>query len=129
MLFQTGEIMNQIVINISRLGWLRLLFRKLKLHVAYNALLSFEQEWFDKMGTRERCDVLKVDIEGCELEFLKANKLFLAKVDNAFIECHDYRVTLEEMNAFMTSQGFGFVQICTASGHDTTAFYKRVYVS
>ena len=88
-------------------------------------VVDFTAEWVSHMG-KARCDVLKIDIEGSEMEFLKGNLSFLSLVDNLFIEWHKYRVSFEEMDAFLKAHGLGFVKIIEDIGLNGTAFYKRL---
>jgi FkbM family methyltransferase len=87
-------------------------------------LIDFKSEWTKHLGS-SRCDVLKVDIEGSEMEFLRGNASFLPLVDNVFIEWHKYRVPFEEMDRFLKQYGLTFVKIIEDIGLNGTAFYKR----
>ena len=86
---------------------------------------SFGREWSQKMGN-SRCHVLKIDIEGNELAFLQAEVEFLKLVDTIFVEWHKYRVSFEELDLFLKSQGFRLKKIIEDIGLNGTAFYTRV---
>lgn len=88
-------------------------------------VLSIGQEWQKRMGN-VRCNVLKIDVEGCEMVFLREEVKFLELVDNIFVEWHKYRVTFEELNEFLVSQGFKLEKIFEEIGDDGTAAFKRV---
>ncbi len=87
-------------------------------------VLSFGREWSQKMGN-QRCHVLKMDIEGSELEFLQAEVEFLGLVDSIFVEWHTHRVSFKELDSFLKSHGFGLVKIIEDFGTLGTAFYRR----
>ena len=87
---------------------------------------SIIHEWTKKMG-QQRCHVLKMDIEGSELEFLKQETAFLQLVDTIFVEWHNYRVTFKELDAYLISQGFNLVKVLSsdAKSYNGTAFYSK----
>jgi FkbM family methyltransferase len=87
-------------------------------------VISVGQEWQKRMGN-VRCNVLKIDIEGCELVFLQQEAKFLELVDTIFVEWHKYRVTFDELNQFLTSKRFKLEKIIEEIGDDGTAVYKR----
>ena len=86
--------------------------------------LSLESEWRRRFGDT-RCNLLKVDIEGSELNFLKAEPSFLALTDTVLIEWHKWRVSLEEVSTFLVSQGFQLVKIIEESETMGTALFNR----
>jgi FkbM family methyltransferase len=90
-------------------------------------VLSFGREWARKMGD-QRCHVLKIDIEGSELEFFQSEVQFLKLVDSIFVEWHTHRVSFKELDSFLTSQGFCLVKIIEDLGTLGTAFYNRQQV-
>jgi FkbM family methyltransferase len=91
----------------------------------HGRLIDFESEC-RSMWKNTRCDVLKVDIEGAELEFLRSCPTFLGLVDNAFIEWHEqYDVSLQDVNTIMESAGLMYVKTISKTGTNGTAFYKR----
>ncbi len=94
-------------------------FRKISVPV-----LQFGEEWQRRMGG-SRCNILKIDIEGSELEFLQAETEFLVLVDVIFVEWHKYRVTFEQLDTFLSSHGFKLDRIIEDIGLNGTAFYKR----
>jgi FkbM family methyltransferase len=94
-------------------------FRKITTRV-----LSFGREWSSKMGN-QRCHVLKLDIEGSELEFFQTEGEFLKLVDSIFVEWHTHRVSFKELDTFLTSKGFCLGKIIEDFGTLGTAFYKR----
>jgi len=90
-------------------------------------VLAFGEEWRKRMG-ESRCNVLKIDVEGSELAFLQAETEFLRLVDVMFVEWHKYRVTFEELDKFLSAQGFALEKIIEDIGLNGTALFKRVSV-
>lgn len=90
--------------------------------------LSFGREWSHKMGN-QRCHVLKIDIEGSELEFFQTEVDFLKLVDSIFVEWHTHRVSFKELDSFLTSQGFCLGKIIEDFGTLGTAFYRRPFAN
>jgi len=64
-----------------------------------------EENWRKYFGD-EPCDVLKVDIEGSEMDFFRAELAFLRRVHTILLEWHKWRVTTDEVKTFLTSNGF-----------------------
>lgn len=63
---------------------------------------------FDSNGI-EKCDLLKMDIEGAEYEILfNTPSKYLGRIDRVVLECHKgvQNSTAEEMKAFLESSGF-----------------------
>lgn len=60
------------------------------------------------------CDVLKLDIEGSELDFLRVERAFLKGVRVIFCEYHKDRVTFAELERFLAREGFVCVQHVTS---------------
>jgi FkbM family methyltransferase len=87
--------------------------------------LFFGKEWLEKMGN-QRCHVLKVDIEGCEPEFFKTETQFLTLVDTIFVEWHKDRISLQELETFLQTQGFKLGKVIEDIGWCGSAFFKRV---
>jgi FkbM family methyltransferase len=80
--------------------------------------------WREKFGD-SRCHLLKIDIEGAELDFLRAEPSFLRQVDSILVEWHKWRVTLDDVNSFLRSQGFTLIKILEESAEMGTAFFLR----
>lgn len=72
-----------------------------------------------------RCNVLKVDIEGSEMNFLRSEQPFLARCDTLLVEWHKWKVNLEELSAFLTSQQFRYVKTIEENDQMGTAFFTR----
>jgi hypothetical protein len=65
-----------------------------------------EERWLKLVG-EEPCDLLKLDIEGSELDFIRNETAFLQRTKTIFIEWHKWRgVTLDEVKNLLGRQGF-----------------------
>jgi hypothetical protein len=87
-------------------------------------VVSLETEWRKRFGDT-RCHLLKVDIEGSEMNFLKAEESFLKQVDAVLVEWHKWRVTLEDVRAFLEPRGFGFVKTVEENDQMGTSYFER----
>ena len=68
--------------------------------------LNIEEHWRKLVGDTP-CDLLKLDIEGSELDFLRNEKKFLSRTKTIFIEWHKWQgVTLDEVTRLLADQGF-----------------------
>jgi FkbM family methyltransferase len=72
-----------------------------------------------------RCNLLKIDIEGAELDFLHAEKDFLQQVDSILIEWHKWRVALADLESFLAGHGFTLRKLLDESEEMGTAFFTR----
>jgi FkbM family methyltransferase len=72
-----------------------------------------------------RCHLLKVDVEGSEMQFLKAETPFLERVDAILLEWHKWRVNLDEIKTFLAGQGFAFAKTLEENDQMGTAYFQR----
>ena len=86
--------------------------------------VSITDEWRQRFG-ETRCHVLKIDIEGSELNFLQAEQEFLRLCDSVLVEWHKWTVTLDQLKEFLTSRGFAYVKTVEENEQMGTAFFKR----
>jgi FkbM family methyltransferase len=83
-----------------------------------------EEEWRRRFnGTR--CHVLKIDVEGSEMNFLRAEETFLTIVDCIVVEWHKWRVSLEDLRAFLEPRGFRYVKTVEENDQMGTAVFAR----
>jgi FkbM family methyltransferase len=87
-------------------------------------VIKFGQEWQRRFGDT-RCNILKIDIEGCELLFLRAEPKFLQIVDVIYVEWHKYRVSLDELKSYLEQQGFRLGKILQDEGLNGLAYFSR----
>lgn len=86
--------------------------------------ISFEAEWKRRFGNT-RCNLMKLDIEGSELDFLKAESSFLALVDSLYVEWHKWRVDFIDLENILGAHGFRLVKVLEETGTMGTAFFLR----
>ena len=86
--------------------------------------LSVEEHWRKHFGDT-RCHILKVDIEGSELDFFRTEQTFLPLVDSILVEWHAWRVTLDDLRKFLEPLGFSYVKTVEESEQMGTAFFQR----
>jgi len=72
-----------------------------------------------------RCHVLKIDVEGSEMNFLRAEESFLELVDSIIIEWHNWRVTLADVRAFLEPRGFRYLKTVEENDQMGTAVFSR----
>jgi FkbM family methyltransferase len=87
-------------------------------------VIDIIQEW-RKNFDGDRVDILKIDIEGAEVGFLKDHSSFLAIVDAVVVEWHSWVTTLEEVRGILSSAGFSLEHIGHQDEHAGTAFFLR----
>ncbi|MGA3265425.1 MAG: FkbM family methyltransferase [Verrucomicrobiota bacterium] len=86
--------------------------------------VSIEANWRQHFG-ETRCHLLKIDVEGSEMNFLRAEQSFLRLVDSVLIEWHAWGATFEEIRKFLTEGGFSYIKTVEESGNMGTAFFSR----
>jgi FkbM family methyltransferase len=72
-----------------------------------------------------RCHVLKIDIEGSEMNFLRTEQSFLQLVDSVLIEWHKWSVAFQEIEEFLAEHGFYHAKTIDESEAMGTAFFLR----
>jgi FkbM family methyltransferase len=86
--------------------------------------INLEAEWRKRFGDT-RCHLLKIDIEGSEMNFLTAEASFLKLADAVLIEWHKWRVSLDQVRSFLEPHGFSFVKTLEENENMGTAFFRR----
>ena len=86
--------------------------------------VNVEKEWSRLFGDLP-CDLLKVDIEGAELDFFKNEPAFLKRVQIVLVEWHKWQVSLPEIETFLTSQGFQLKTVLAEEPLAGTAIFYR----
>jgi len=81
-------------------------------------------QWRKFFG-QARCHLLKIDIEGSEMNFLRNEAAFLAQVDAILVEWHTWGATLDDIMSFLTEQQFSYVKTIEESATMGTAFFRR----
>lgn len=83
------------------------------------------QEHWRKHFNGTRCHVLKIDVEGSELNFLRAEESFLPFVDSIIIEWHNWRVSLADVRGFLEPRGFCYLKTVEENDERGTAVFGR----
>jgi FkbM family methyltransferase len=86
--------------------------------------VSLEAEWRKRFGAT-RCHLLKVDIEGSEMNFLRGESSFLDLVNSLLIEWHKWRVSLDEVKGLLRQHSFAYVKTVEENENMGTAFFRR----
>lgn len=86
--------------------------------------VSIEEHWKSHFADA-RCNMPKVDIKGSELNFLKAETAFLTRCDSLLVEWHKWKVSLDELTAFLTTQQFRHMKTIEENDQMGTAFFTR----
>jgi FkbM family methyltransferase len=86
--------------------------------------VKVEEQWRRRFGDT-RCHVLKIDVEGSELNFLRAEESFLQLVDSIIIEWHNWRVTLADVRGYLEPRGFRYLKTVEENEQMGTAVFSR----
>lgn len=86
--------------------------------------ISLAAAWHRHFGNT-RCHLLKIDVEGSEMNFLRAEPDFIALTDAILIEWHIWGTTLDEIKKFLNEHGFTYVKTIEESEKMGTAFFRR----
>jgi FkbM family methyltransferase len=78
-----------------------------------------------KQFSNEACDLLKIDIEGSEMDFFRNETGFLKRVQTILIEWHKWRVSLGEIEEFLSQEGFSLKSILHEDAGLGTAIFAR----
>lgn len=79
-------------------------------------VLALEKEWLGYAGDVP-CDLLKMDIEGAELDVLRNDRAFLSRVSAVVLEWHDPPAARAAVTDELRSLGFADVRIlCEGNG-------------
>jgi FkbM family methyltransferase len=86
--------------------------------------INVEKNWLKFFGD-EPCDLLKIDIEGAEMDFFSSETGFLRRVGTILVEWHKWRVSLSEVEKFLSSQGFFLKSVLHDEPTAGTAIFSR----
>jgi FkbM family methyltransferase len=86
--------------------------------------LSVEESWQSLIGDAP-CDLLKVDIEGSEMDFFRAEPAFLKRVRTIVVEWHKWQVSFAEMEKLLAGQSFALKSIVREDPKYGTAVFSR----
>jgi FkbM family methyltransferase len=86
--------------------------------------VNIEKSWQSFFGDAP-CDLLKVDIEGSEMDFFRNEPLFLQRAGAILLEWHKWQVTLADIEALLAKHGFLLKEIFHESADLGTALFVR----
>jgi FkbM family methyltransferase len=86
--------------------------------------VAVERLWRQQFS-EQRCQLLKVDIEGSELDFFRAESPFLRLVDAVLVEWHKWRVQFDEVRLLLTASGFERFEILDEKEREGTCLFQR----
>ena len=86
--------------------------------------INLEEKWKTLVGDVP-CDLLKVDIEGSEMDFFRNEPQFVDRTKAILIEWHKYRVTYSEVETLLNSRGFLLKKILSECDLAGTALFVR----
>jgi hypothetical protein len=86
--------------------------------------INLEQNWSKLFGD-EPCDLLKIDIEGAEMNFFSNETNFLNRVRVILIEWHKWKVSLAGIEKFLSSRDFYLKSVLADEPTAGTAIFFR----
>ena len=86
--------------------------------------INVEAAWAQRFGDA-RIDLLKVDIEGMELELFRNSPALLARSDRLLFEWHKWQVTIADCTAILTAAGFESPRTIWEDAQHGLAFCER----
>ncbi|AMV18174.1 Methyltransferase domain protein [Planctomyces sp. SH-PL14] len=89
------------------------------------AVVDVLKEFRKACGDDARVDLLKLDIEGCEIEFLKTNRPLLDLCERVILEFHKPQVTLADAESALGPGGFRLVGVHDDAGRPWGVAYFR----
>ncbi len=87
--------------------------------------IDLEATWRARIGDDVRCDLLKVDIEGSEADFITEDNPFLRRVDAVVVEVHKWVVDPAVIDARLRANGFAKVTDLWVTEAFAIAHYAR----
>jgi FkbM family methyltransferase len=86
--------------------------------------IDVEENWHRFFGD-EPCDLLKIDIEGGELDFFRNETKFLRRVRTILIEWHKWKASLPEIEKLLSNQNFFIKSVLYEEATAGTAVFFR----
>jgi FkbM family methyltransferase len=87
--------------------------------------LCVGEVWRRRFPNGERCDLLKIDIEGAEQRFFEEEKGFLRIVERLVVEVHETMTSLEDVKKNLSLQGFSLVKESKEDSKTSLIFAER----
>jgi FkbM family methyltransferase len=89
------------------------------------AAIDLVREWRELAGDR-RVNLLKVDIEGFECDFIKNTTALLDITDRLVLEWHKWVTTRDAIDALLAERGFRIRKVISEDPHCGVAIYDHV---
>lgn len=86
--------------------------------------VNLMREWRELAGDK-RVNLLKVDVEGFECDFIKNTPELLDITDRIVIEWHKWMTTLDEVSGLLAERGFALKKIISEDPHCGVAIYDK----
>ena len=86
--------------------------------------LNIENEWVKHFGLMQ-IDLVKIDIEGMELEFFRNSPNLLARCKNLIFEWHKWQVSINDCNQLLCMLGFNTPSIIWEDDQHGVAYCSR----
>lgn len=86
--------------------------------------VNLQENWRSRFGDIS-CDLLKVDIEGSEMDFFRNEPAFLQRTKAILLEWHKWRVTLPEITTFLSHRDFVLGKVLQEGDGLGTALFIR----
>jgi len=99
-----------------------------KIKTIYVPVIDVHKLWTRLFGN-ERINLLKIDIEGSEVEFLDNSEAFLINVDWIVIEWHKWHVSFNEINEKLALMSFDLIEITKENPVCGLALYRNNCIS
>jgi|688.fasta_scaffold28487_4 FkbM family methyltransferase len=91
--------------------------------------LTLSKSWTSRFGNRT-IDLLKIDIEGMELDFLKREIAFIkTSVKRIVCEWHKWHISFDELNQYVEANGFSLQGISEEDERFGVAIYKSTILN
>jgi len=88
--------------------------------------LLVEPTWMRLFGESLRCNCLKIDIEGSEMNFLRREAGFLGRVDSILLEWHIWGTTRDEVVRFLEERQFRLEETLEDEPRHGLLFFRRI---
>jgi FkbM family methyltransferase len=86
--------------------------------------VNLEESWQSRFRDAP-CDLLKIDIEGSEMDFFRQEPRFLQRTKAILLEWHAWRTTSPEIQTYLSAQGFALKRILHEGNGLGTALFVR----
>ena len=86
--------------------------------------VHLHQEWRRHAGDA-RVDLLKLDVEGSECDFIKNEKALLAITDRVVLEWHKWVNPLSQVQELMEGEGFSLQKVIYEDSHAGVALFSK----